>query len=346
MKNVAIVGGTGYGALELIRFIEGHDYLKLTQIISQSQEGHLLEEMYPHLATYIDAPLEAFDFIKIRDKIDIVFFATPAGVTKEMLPQFLDSPIQCIDLSGDLRLSNPSDYEKWYGGKPASQNLLDNAVYGLSEIYPNEIQGAHICSNPGCYSTASLLGMIPAVQNDLIDTSSIIIDGKTGVSGAGRKTSIMTHFSETNENVKPYKIGKHQHIPEIEQYLSKEANQSVVINMTTHLIPMTRGLLCTMYGRLNQSINVQEVHEIYQKFYQSHPFVRVRNLESYPATKEVYGSNYCDIGVYIDERTRQLVVISAIDNLVKGAAGQAIQNANLMNGWPVDLGLRQIPVFP
>nr|WP_280770958.1 N-acetyl-gamma-glutamyl-phosphate reductase [Salipaludibacillus daqingensis] len=346
MKKVAIVGGTGYGALELMRFIEGHSHLQLKQIISQSQHGTQLDDFYPHLTTFIEEPLHTYDVSNLKENIDIVFFATPAGVTKQLISSFLDTTIQCIDLSGDLRLSDRSSYRSWYGEEAAAQAILDRAVYGLSEIYGTEIKDSLICSNPGCFSTASLLGLIPAVQSELIETDSIIIDGKTGVSGAGRKQSLMTHFSETNENVKPYKIGKHQHIPEIEQYLTKEANSSVFINMTTHLIPMTRGLLCTMYGRLTSTISPEEVHEQYTKFYQSHPFVRIRPLGSFPATKEVYGSNFCDIAVHIDARTNQLIVISAIDNLVKGAAGQAIQNANIMNNWPIEEGLKHIPIYP
>ncbi|WP_416150532.1 N-acetyl-gamma-glutamyl-phosphate reductase [Salipaludibacillus sp. HK11] len=346
LKKVAIVGGTGYGALELIRFLDRHSHLQLTQIISQSQSGEDLEELYPHLTSFIEEPLTAFDFSKLKQNIDVVFFATPAGVAKDLIPQFVDTEIQCIDLSGDLRLSDRQQYLSWYGGEAAPQHILDEAVYGLSEIYSDDIQNTTICSNPGCYATASLLGLIPAVKEKLIETDSIIVDGKTGVSGAGRKQSLMTHFSETNENVKPYKIGQHQHIPEIEQYLTKEAKGPVQINMTTHLIPMTRGLLCTMYGKLTGDFSAKDVHDIYTKFYQSHPFVRVRPLGKFPATKEVYASNFCDIGIHVDERTNQLVVIAAIDNLVKGAAGQAIQNANLMNGWPIEHGLKHVPVYP
>lgn len=346
MKKAAIVGGTGYGALELLRFLEGHPQIQLKQIISQSQDGKQLNDFYPHLTTFINEPMDAFDFLKIKQDIDIVFFATPAGVTKELISQFSETSIQCIDLSGDLRLSDRNAYDHWYGSEAAPQHILDKAVYGLSEIYQEDVKKSIICSNPGCFSTASLLGLIPAIRHQLIDTQSIIIDGKTGVSGAGRKQSMMTHFSETNENVKPYKIGQHQHIPEIEQYLTKEANKQIFVSMTTHLIPMTRGLICTMYGKLASEISAQEVHHLYEQFYEEHPFVRVRPLGSFPATKDVYGSNFCDIGLYIDERTNHLIIISAIDNLVKGAAGQAIQNANLMNGWSIETGLKQIPVYP
>jgi len=346
LKNAAIVGGTGYGALELLRFLEGHPHIQLKQIISQSQDGKQLNDLYPHLTTFIEEPMSTFDFSKIKQDIEIVFFATPAGITKGLITQFAETSIQCIDLSGDLRLTDRQDYQDWYGAEAAPQHILNKAVYGLSEIYQDELKGSTICSNPGCFSTASLLGLIPAVHHQLIDTESIIIDGKTGVSGAGRKQSIMTHFSETNENVKPYKIGQHQHIPEIEQYLTKEAKKPALINMTTHLIPMTRGLLCTMYGKLTSNISSKEIHNIYEEYYRSHPFVRVRPIGTFPTTKEVYGSNFCDIGLYLNERTNQLVIISTIDNLVKGAAGQAIQNANIMNEWPIETGLKQIPIYP
>ncbi|MCR6110840.1 N-acetyl-gamma-glutamyl-phosphate reductase [Bacillus sp. A301a_S52] len=344
MKQVAIVGGTGYGAIELIRLLQGHSKLQITKIISHSQEGQRLDEIYPHLKTFVPLPMEELNIHALDQEVDIVFFATPPGVSKQYIPHL--QSVQCIDLSGDLRLDSPEKYETWYGQKAAPKSLLDEAVYGLSEIYSEKLATARICSNPGCFPTASLLGLIPAVHHDLIDLTSIVIDGKTGVSGAGRKQSPMTHFSETNENVKPYKVGKHQHIPEIEQYLTDQADQQAFINMTTHLIPMTRGLLCTMYAQLKNSVESSYIHELYSNYYQDHTFVRVRPESHFPSTKEVAGSNFCDIGIHINERTGQLMIASAIDNLVKGAAGQAIQNANIMNGWNVEEGLQLIPMFP
>lgn len=344
VMKAAIIGGTGYGGLELIRLIHNHKYLTVSHVVSSSQPGEKLEEMYPHAATFLKGDMKEFDAKVLEKEADVVFFATPAGVSKTYIPELKN--VQCVDLSGDLRLQSRHDYEVWYGGEAAPQKTLDEAVYGLTEVYYEELKQARICSNPGCYPTASLLGLIPAVQHGLIKSEGVIIDGKTGVSGAGRKQSLMTHFSETNDNVSPYKIGRHQHIPEIEDYLSKAADNRSPITMTTHLLPMTRGLMCTMYGTLKKTISTEEVVEVYKAYYETHPFVRVRPAGTFPSTKEVAGSNFCDIGLYVNEQTEQLTIVSVIDNLVKGAAGQAIQNVNVMNGWDVKEGLDLIPVYP
>ncbi|RLL44948.1 N-acetyl-gamma-glutamyl-phosphate reductase [Oceanobacillus piezotolerans] len=346
MKEVAIIGGTGYGAIELIRLLQAHEYMHLKKIISHSQHGQQITSSYPHLHGVIVEPMEKLDIESLIDEVDIVFLATPAGVAKEIVPLLQETSLQCIDLSGDLRLNNRKEYETWYGKEAAPQKTIDAAVYGLSEIYKEEVQQAKIITNPGCFPTSALLGLIPAVKHRIISLDSIVIDGKTGVSGAGGKASAMTHFSETNENVKPYKIGKHQHIPEIEQYLSEIANESITTTFTTHLIPMTRGLICTIYGKLTKPMSTKEIIDLYQSYYEGHPFIRIREEGIFPTTKEVAGSNYCDIGICVDERTNQLIIASAIDNLVKGASGQAIQNANLMNGWEEGHGLGFVPVYP
>jgi N-acetyl-gamma-glutamyl-phosphate reductase len=346
LKNVGIVGGTGYGAIELIRLLQNHEHMQLKKIFSHSQHGEQIAAIYPHLTDFIVDPMQELQTESLKDQVDILFFATPAGVAKEIIPQLTDSSIQCIDLSGDLRLDSPSEYESWYGKKAAPQELLDEAVYGLSEIYPEQIKQAKILSNPGCFPTSALLGLIPAIEHKIIQEKGIVIDGKTGVSGAGRTPTAMTHFSETNENIKPYKIGKHQHIPEIEQYLAAQAKTPITVAFTTHLVPMTRGLICTMYGQLAKETSTAEVIQQYQSYYENHPFVRVREEGLFPTTKEVYASNYCDIGIHVDKRSNQIIIASAIDNLVKGAAGQAIQNVNLMNGWEETHGLHTIPVYP
>lgn len=323
-----------------------HEHVHVKKIISQSQHNEHLTTIYPHLIDFVDSPMEELDIQQLKSDIDIVFFATPAGVSKKLIPQFNDSSVQCIDLSGDLRISSAEEYETWYGGEAAPEETINEAVYGLTEIYKDDVKNARIISNPGCYPTSALLGLIPALNHNLIDPYSIIIDGKTGVSGAGRTPSVMTHFSETNDNVKPYKIGRHQHIPEMEQYLSQAANKKLTVTFATHLIPMTRGLICTSYAKLTSSISIDEIIDAYKEFYQSDPFVRIRDKGQYPSTKEVFGSNFCDIGLYVDERTNQLIIMSAIDNLVKGAAGQAIQNVNLMNGWDETHALKTIPMYP
>lgn len=346
MKNVAIIGGTGYGAIELIRLLHNHEHMQLKKIISHSQDGEQIAKVYPHLTDFVDDPMEALDISQLTEEVDIIFFATPAGISKELIPQLEGSSVQCIDLSGDFRLRSRDSYQTWYKGEAAPQETLDKAVYGLPELFKEQIKHATILSNPGCFPTSSILGLIPVVENKLINYQSIVIDGKTGVSGAGRKQSIMTHFSETNESVKPYNIGQHKHIPEIEQYLSELIDDTVTTTFTTHLIPMTRGLICTIYGQLTSDVSTEEVIELYQNYYESHPFVRIRKEGEFPTTREVYGSNFCDIGIHVDKRSNQIIIASSIDNLVKGASGQAIQNANLMNGWEEKHGLDTIPMYP
>ncbi|MCM3399330.1 N-acetyl-gamma-glutamyl-phosphate reductase [Oceanobacillus profundus] len=346
MKKVAIIGGTGYGAIELIRLLQLHEKMHVKKVISHSQHGDSLASIYPHLTDFIEEPMDELQIDKLEEEVDIVFFATPAGVAKDILPQLSNSKLQCIDLSGDLRLSSPTEYETWYGKEAAPQELLDQAVYGLSELYAEEIKQASVISNPGCFPTSALLGLAPALEHQIISPQGISIDGKTGISGAGRTSTAKTHFSETNENVTPYKIGQHQHIPEIEQYLSDKAKTPIAVAFATHLIPMTRGLICTMYGQLVKETTTEELLEIYQSYYENNPFVRIREAGVFPATKDVYASNFCDIGIHVDERSNQIIIAAAIDNLVKGAAGQAIQNANLMNGWEETMGLYTIPVYP
>jgi N-acetyl-gamma-glutamyl-phosphate reductase len=290
--------------------------------------------------------MEAFDASNLSEKNDIVFLATPSGVSSNLVPQLLDNGIKCIDLSGDFRLRSIEEYETWYKHSPADQKYIEKATYGLSEIYPEKIKTSNLIANPGCYPTASTLGLIPIVKTQVADEKSIIIDAKSGVSGAGRGLSLSAHYAETNENLKAYKLGAHQHIPEIEQVLQDESGSPITITFTTHLVPMTRGIMCTIYVNLKETVGIEEVHQIYTEFYQNRPFVRVRPLGNVPSTKEVYGSNFCDIGLHVDPRTNRLTIISVIDNLMKGASGQAIQNLNLMNGWDERTGLDDLPIYP
>lgn len=344
--KAAIIGGTGYGSIELVRLINKHPYLEVGSVVSNSQSGSSFSEIYPHLSDIADQPLEKLDVDELSEKNDIVFFATPSGVSSKLLPQLVDRGIKCIDLSGDFRLRSGDIYETWYKHSPAEDKYLQQATYGLSEIYAEEIKTANLIANPGCYPTATTLGLIPVLNTNVADEKSIIIDAKSGVSGAGRGLSLTAHYSEINENLKAYKLGKHQHIPEIEQVLTDESGSLVSVTFTTHLVPMTRGIMCTMYVNLKEEISTQKVIELYKQFYQESHFIRVRPEGNIPSTKEVSGSNYCDIGLHVDERTNRLTIISVIDNLVKGAAGQAIQNFNLMNGWDERMGLTDIPMYP
>lgn len=344
--RAAIVGSTGYSGVELIRLLLGHPNVQITSVISSSHAGASIAEGFPHLSEIIAERLDAVDVPLIKSKADVVFTATPSGVSAQLVPRLLDAGLKVIDISGDFRLKSGKLYEQWYKHKAADDVYLARAVYGLSEIYADQVRGAEFVSNPGCYSTAALLGLIPALAANWIDPKTIIIDAKSGVSGAGRGLSLAVHYAEINENFLAYKINKHQHIPEIEQTLSTIAGQEVVTTFTTHLVPMTRGILCTMYASLKEMRTEEQWIELYRSYYQGRRFIRIRDKGKWPATKEVWGSNYCDIGFSVDERTGRITVISVIDNVVKGAAGQAIQNLNLMMGWDETAGLDLTPVYP
>lgn len=344
--KVAIIGGSGYGAVELARLLYQHPYVELSKIISHSQAGTAFSEIYPQMVTIIDQPMADLELEKLADDIDVVFLATPSDVSHKLIPGILDLKIKCIDLSGDFRLKDPVQYRQWYGFETTAEEYLNQAVYGLSEIYQEKLIQAQLIANPGCYPTAALLALIPAIETKLISPNSIIIDGKTGVSGAGRGLSLNVHFSEMNENTKAYQLGKHKHIPEIEQILSEKSNDSININFTPHIVPMTRGMMVTIYTDLSVEVSQRQVEEVYENFYQNHSFVRIRKTGQIPSTKEVYGSNYCDLGFHVDKRTNKLIIVSVIDNLMKGASGQAIQNLNIISGWDQQTGLNHVPIYP
>lgn len=344
--KVAIVGSTGYGGVELIRFLLGHPEVEITSVISSSSSGLPITDGFPHLSEIVLQNLEAVDPQAIAEKADVVFTATPSGVSGKLVPELLAAGLKVIDLSGDFRIKDGAVYETWYKHEAPAAELLEQAIYGLAELNGDAVKGSEFISNPGCYPTATLLGLIPALQAGWIDPKSIIIDAKSGVSGAGRGTSLMTHYAEINENLKVYKVNKHQHIPEVEQCLSQIAGEPVTVTFTTHLVPMTRGIMTTMYAGLIGTHSEAELVELYRHYYEGRPFVRIREAGKWPATKEVFGSNYCDIGFAVDERTGRLTIVSVIDNVVKGAAGQAIQNLNLMMGWDETTGLLLSPVYP
>ncbi|MEK4513048.1 N-acetyl-gamma-glutamyl-phosphate reductase [Paenibacillus anaericanus] len=345
--KVAIVGSTGYGGVELIRFLLGHPEVEIVSVISASSAGSPISDGFPHLTDIVVQPLDGVDAEQIAAKADVVFTATPSGVSAKLVPDLLQAGLKVIDLSGDFRLKDGAVYEEWYKHEAPEDNLLKQAVYGLCEINGDEVtRSSGLISNPGCYPTATLLGLIPALSAGWIDPQSIIIDAKSGVSGAGRGTSLMTHYGEINENLKVYKINKHQHIPEIEQSLSAVAGEQVTVTFTTHLVPMTRGIMSTMYASLKGEYTEADLVELYQQYYEGRKFVRVREAGKWPATKEVLGSNYCDIGFAVDPRTKRVTIVSVIDNVVKGAAGQAIQNLNIMMGWDETTGLNLSPVYP
>ncbi|WEK56405.1 MAG: N-acetyl-gamma-glutamyl-phosphate reductase [Candidatus Cohnella colombiensis] len=344
--RAAIVGSTGYGGVELIRLLQSHPYVTVTSVISSSTAGTPIAEGFPHLNEICTDLLDGIDVELIRSKADVVFLATPNGISMKLAPDFLAAGLKVIDLSGDFRLKNGDTYQEWYKHEPAPSEWVERAVYGLAEVYGEQVVGSDFISNPGCFTTTSLLALYPAVKAGWIDPDSIIIDAKSGVSGAGRGASFGTHYSEINENFKAYKINKHQHIPEIEQVLSEAAGRSVITTFTTHLVPMTRGIMATSYATMTEKRKASEFVELYRQFYEGRSFVRIYDDGKWPATKFVYGSNYCDIGFSVDERTGRITIISVTDNLVKGAAGQAIQNLNLSMGWDETLGLQFTPVYP
>lgn len=344
--KAAVIGGTGYSAIELIRLLDLHPYVELDTIVTHSKVGSELYDIYPHFTNIINTPLDSLDSESLCQKVDVVFFATPSGISRDLVPSFLEKGILCIDLSGDFRLRSQQLYKEWYHHSAADEKYLQQAVYGLSEINAEKIKHATLIANPGCYPTATLLALIPVLQNGMIDPGSIIIDAKSGVSGAGRGLSLGTHYGEINENLRAYKLGAHQHIPEIEQVLTKESGSDITVTFSTHLVPMTRGIMCTIYSNLIDFMSTNEVVEFFEEYYKNDPFVRIRKEGILPATKEVNASNFCDIGFQSDERTGRLTIVSVIDNLLKGASGQAIQNLNIIKGWDVRTGLLNSPIYP
>ncbi|NGP44548.1 N-acetyl-gamma-glutamyl-phosphate reductase [Bacillaceae bacterium SIJ1] len=348
--NVGIVGATGYGGVELIRLLHHHPEVKQIHVYSTTKEGEPLHKTYPHLGgqqgTLI---LKSFQPEEMARECDVVFLAAPAGVSAEISPLLFDTGVKIIDLSGDLRIQDREKYKAWYHREPAPERVIEEAVYGLSEWARPAIEKAKIIANPGCYPTAALTGLLPVVKKGLIDLGTLIIDAKSGVSGAGRTPSANAHFPEMNDNLKIYKVNQHQHIPEIEQMLATVHHSSEVppVTFSTHLVPMTRGIMSTMYASLtNKGTTLEKVRAVYEEAYRDAPFVRVRDDGNFPTTRDVYGSNYCDIGLTLDERTGRLTIVSVIDNLVKGAAGQAVHNFNLMFGFDEMDGLRLLPVYP
>lgn len=344
--KVAIIGATGYGGAELVRILHRHPHVSIHSIHASSLHREPLTVTYPHMqALYVDR-LAPVDVDKIAAEVDLVFTATPNGVAKELAPQFVDKGVKVIDLSGDFRIKDRAVYEAWYGCEATDSALLDEAVYGLTEWIDVDLAETMVIANPGCFPTATLLGLLPLVKEDVIEENSIIVDAKTGVSGAGKGLSPATHFSETNDNLKIYKVNKHQHTPEVEQGLRRFNENIAAITFATHLVPMTRGIMATIYATAKKPLTTEQLIELYKELYANHFFVRVREKDVFPTTKEVYGSNFCDIGVAYDARTQRITVVSVIDNLVKGASGQAVQNMNKLFGFEERTGIDWMPVYP
>ncbi|WP_163101600.1 N-acetyl-gamma-glutamyl-phosphate reductase [Peribacillus alkalitolerans] len=343
--KAAIIGATGYSGLELVRLIQNHPFFSIGSLNTSSSPGTSINEGYPHLAN-IEYILQDIQPEKIAKESDLVFLATPSGVSSQLTPIFMELGLKVIDLSGDLRLKDSDQYTRWYKKTPVSNHVLEEAVYGLTEWNKEQIAKAKILANPGCYPTATLLGLAPLLKEGWTDGEDLIIDAKSGASGAGRTAQTSTLYSEINENMKIYKVHEHQHIPEIEQQIKSWLPGASSIDFSTHLVPMTRGIMSTMYVKANQDITTKQLIELYQETYINCPFIRIGRETIFPCTKQVYGSNYCDIGIALNERTNRITIVSVIDNLLKGAAGQAVQNANVMYGLSETEGLKHMPLFP
>lgn len=342
--KVAIVGATGYGSAELVRILHRHPHAELTQLISSSKAGGELKKVFPHLS-HLSYSLEEWDAEALAEKVDAVFFAAPAGVSSQMAPSLAEKGVVVIDLAGDFRLDR-EDYRKWYGAEPSEGPWLDRAAYGLSEWLAPSIREADLIANPGCYPTATLLALLPLLKEGAVIPGRVTVDAKSGISGAGRGLKQTSLFCEVNENVFPYQVGVHRHTPEIERYAAGIGGQETPVVFVPQIIPMNRGILVTIYASAAEGWTTDRLSEMAKEIYREAPFVRVREGGAWPRTKDVQGSNYCDIGFYVDERTGTLVGMAAIDNLVKGAAGQAVQNLNLRMGWPETAGLDFLPQYP
>ncbi|MFF2753454.1 N-acetyl-gamma-glutamyl-phosphate reductase [Psychrobacillus sp. NPDC058041] len=342
--KVGIIGATGYGGLELIRLLHNHPEIKNIDLFTSSDEGNIFSNKYTHLLNIHDVPLLKIDQEKLAD-YDVIFTSTPSGISSELLPSLIGIGPKLIDLSGDFRLKDPAQYELWYKKNPAPAQVIEKSVYGLTEWNSEAIRNADIVANPGCYPTAVLLSLLPIIKENLIDATQLVIDAKSGISGAGNKPTQMTHFSETNENTAIYKLHQHQHIPEIEQAIETLANQTTPITFTTHLVPMTRGILTTSYAPVNEGITEKDLTDALQDTYANQPFIRIIKQTDKFGTNQVYGSNYCDIHVKVDPRTNRATIVSVIDNLVKGAAGQAIQNMNVQFNLNQTTGLTLVPLY-
>jgi N-acetyl-gamma-glutamyl-phosphate reductase len=346
MLKAAVVGASGYTGVELIRILHNHPEIAVTSVTSEQSAGKCLSNVFPSLRSRYDTILEPLVPERIAEKVDIIFTALPHKAAMEVVPTFLAAGKIVIDLSADYRLHDAEVYAAWYE-QHLNPELLSEAVYGLPELRREAIAAARLVANPGCYPTSIILGLMPLLQEGLIDTASIIADSKSGVSGAGRGAKVDSLYCEVNEGFKAYGVGGvHRHIPEIEQELSLLAGKKTIISFTPHLVPMDRGILSTIYAVPVNSITATDLHALYEERYDGEAFVRILAQGEFPSTAFVRGSNFCDIGITVDKRTGRIIVVSALDNLVKGAAGQAVQNMNIVCDFPETMGLELIPLYP
>ena len=346
MIKVGIIGATGYAGVEIVRLLQQHKDAEVVWYGSRSYIDKKYADVFANMFEIVDEKCLDDNIEELADKVDVIFTATPQGLCSSLVNEEILNKVKIIDLSADFRIKDVATYEKWYKIEHKSPEFIDEAVYGLCEINREKTKGARLIANPGCYTTCSILSIYPMVKEGLIDPKSIIIDAKSGTSGAGRGAKVPNLFCEVNENIKAYGVGTHRHTPEIEEQLGYAAGEEVLINFTPHLVPMQRGILVTAYANLKKEVAYEEVKAVYDKYYANEKFVRVLEKDVYPETKWVEGSNYVDVSFKIDERTGRIIMMGALDNLIKGAAGQAVQNMNIIFGLPENEGLQQVPMFP
>lgn len=344
MLRVAIAGASGYTGFELIRILCCHPKVRLTMITSRQQAGQKLADFYPAFRNHLDLRFEEADSDELARNADLVFTALPHQAAMNLVPSLLDRQLKVVDLSADYRFRSPEVYARWYEPHRTPE-LLVEAVYGLPELYRDAIRSARLVGNPGCYPTSVILAAGPLLRHRLVDPASLVADSKSGASGAGRGVSLGLHFCEVNEGFRAYKVAEHRHTPEIEQELSLLAGEPLRISFTPHLLPMSRGILTTVYADLRQGVVASQVDGAFRDFYREAPFVRLCGSD-FPSTLQVRGSNYCDIAWKVDERVGRVIVVSVIDNLTRGASGQAVCNMNLMAGFPEGMGIDAPPWQP
>ena len=346
MIKVGIIGATGYAGGELVRILTGHKEAEIKWFGSRSYIDQKYASVYQNMFQIVDATCMDDNMEELANQVDVIFTATPQGLCASLVNENILSKVKIIDLSADFRIKDVATYEKWYGIEHKSPQFIEEAVYGLCEINREDVKNARLVANPGCYTTCSILTAYPLAKEGIIDMSTLIIDAKSGTSGAGRSAKVANLFCEVNENMKAYGVATHRHTPEIEEQLGYASGEKVVLNFTPHLVPMNRGILATEYAKLTKDVTYDEVKAIYDKYYANEKFIRVLEKDVCPETKWVEGSNYVDINFKIDPRTNRIIMMGAIDNLVKGAAGQAVQNMNLMLGLKESEGLELVPMFP
>lgn len=346
MIKVGIIGSTGYAGLELVRILKQHPQAEVVWYGSRSYVDERYSKIFGNMVKIVDEKCLDDNMDQLAREADVIFTATPQGFCASVVNEEVLKNTKIIDLSADFRIKDVSVYEKWYGIEHKAPQYIDEAVYGLCEINRKDVKDARIVANPGCYTTCSILTAYPLVKEGLIDVDTLIIDAKSGTSGAGRGAKTSNLFCEVNESMKAYGVASHRHTPEIEEQLGYAADREVVLNFTPHLVPMNRGILVTAYAKLTKDVSYEEMKAVYEKYYGEEKFIRLLDEGVCPETRWVKGSNYVDINFKIDKRTNRVIMMGAIDNLVKGAAGQAVQNMNILFGLDEDMGLDLVPMFP